>query len=127
MYLSQSTLSLAFAETKSLHLKVYLSQYDKQLNLEVDYVEIDTAIVTSADEVIKLVVRRVFEVTKVQITPTSNSQFVLQVRGLREFIAGSNPLLYFDRVRSCLRGLKTLEVTLTDVKKDQNKDLQKYN
>jgi phosphatidylinositol-4,5-bisphosphate 3-kinase len=58
------------------------------------HIEVDIAIVTSADEVIKTIIRLVYETANVKLrTLDYSSQFVLQVKGLKEYITGSSPLL----------------------------------
>ena len=48
------------------------------------------------------------------------NQFILQIAGLKEFLTGNHPMLSYDRVRVSLRGMKHLEVILTEVPKQSD-------
>jgi phosphatidylinositol-4,5-bisphosphate 3-kinase len=72
--------------------------------------------VTSSNEVIKNLLRLLYKEHQIKLTPKSqDNQFVMQVSGFKEFLTGTQPILQFDRVRICLRGMKYLEVILTEV------------
>jgi phosphatidylinositol-4,5-bisphosphate 3-kinase len=65
----------------------------------------------------------VYQRYNIKLSPNNeNNQFILQIAGLKEFLTGNHPMLSYDRVRISLRGMKHLEVILTEVPKqsDQN-------
>lgn len=81
-------------------------------------VEIEAGLVTGADEVIKSVLREVYQRFNLKLKPHDDrNQFILQIAGLKEYLTGNHPMLSYDRVRISLRGMKHLEVVLTEVPK----------
>ncbi|CAD8088033.1 unnamed protein product [Paramecium primaurelia] len=129
-YLCQSTLSQAFVKVNSIKLQVKLNQYrelfqnmpaEVQLMEKPNIVEIEAGLVTGADEVIKSVLREVYQRFSVKLRPKDDkNQFILQISGFKEFLTGNHPMLSYDRVRVQLRGMKHLEVILTEIPKQSN-------
>ncbi|CAK95176.1 unnamed protein product (macronuclear) [Paramecium tetraurelia] len=92
-----------------------------QLMEKPNIVEISASLVTGADEVIKSVLREVYQRFNVKLRPKDdNNQFILQISGFKEFLTGNHPMLSYDRVRVQLRGMKHLEVILTEIPKQFN-------
>ncbi|KAL4497869.1 hypothetical protein ABPG72_000624 [Tetrahymena utriculariae] len=123
-YLCQSNLSLAFSKVNSINLNVNLDEYINQLREkkpnDVDWdcksLKIEAGLVTGADEVIKNILRKIYKEYKIALKPKDqNHQFILQVKGFREYLAGNHPMLNYDRVRTSLRGLDHLDVKLTEM------------
>lgn len=80
--------------------------------------EIHVELVTCADELIKKILREVYNIFQVRLKPKSkDNQFILQVAGFREYLSGNYPILSYDRVRSSLRGIQFLQLTLKEVPK----------
>ncbi|KAL4490435.1 hypothetical protein ABPG72_002645 [Tetrahymena utriculariae] len=139
-YLCQSNLSLAFANVNSIKLVVLLGNYeDKLLDWKQEppqnekkqedkvikdekpqkyekRIEIEAGLVTGADEVIKNILREIFKQAKVKLEPNNpDHQFILQIKGFREYLTGNYPMLSYDRVRINLRGHEHLDVRLTEI------------
>jgi phosphatidylinositol-4,5-bisphosphate 3-kinase len=54
----------------------------------------------------------------------AGKKFVLRIFGYREYLIGSPSILSYDRIRLILRGVKSLQVVLTEINK---KKLQNTN
>ncbi|CAD8121098.1 unnamed protein product [Paramecium sonneborni] len=120
-YLAESSMSDAFSEVTSLKLIVDLSDYlrieDQSYNdINPVTIELDVDLVTCSDEVIKKILRAVYNNFQVRLkTKSLENQFVLQISGFREYLAGNYSILSYDRVRMSLRGIQYLQVNLTEV------------
>lgn len=124
-YLAQSPMSDAFSSVSTLKLFVNISEYLSVNTTEKYYenvnpltLEIHVELVTCADELIKKILREVYNIFQVRLKPKSkDNQFILQVAGFREYLSGNYPILSYDRVRSSLRGIQFLQLTLKEVPK----------
>lgn len=69
-----------------------------------------------ADEVIKNVLRQLHKDYQIKLRPNHEKhKFVLKVSGLKEYFMGSVPMLAYETVRARLRGLKFIEVILSEI------------
>ena len=69
-----------------------------------------------ADEVIKNVLRQMYKDYQIKLRPhNEKNKFVLKIAGLKEYFMGSIPILAYETVRSRLRGLKFIDVVLTEI------------
>jgi len=135
LYLCNSDLSLAFAEVTEITIEVLLNQYQKEIvdlmvkaggyHPKVDtLLEMKVSLLTSADEIVKNVLRRIFNYYEVKLKPKPGMKFVLRIFGYREYLARGHSMLMYDRIRLILRGVKSLRVMLTEIKKiDPNSEL----
>ena len=135
LYICNSDLSLAFAEVTSIDLEILLTQYQKEI---VDFMvkaggyhpkvttilPMNVSLLTSADEILKNILREIYREYDVKLKPKNGMKFVLRIFGYREYLAGGTSLLSYDRIRLILRGVKKLRVMLTEIKKiDSNSQL----
>ena len=70
--------------------------------------------------------RELYKEYEVILKPkVAGKKFVLRIFGYREYLIGSFSLLCYDRIRLILRGVKRLQVVLTEIdkKKLQNENL----
>ncbi|CAD8171964.1 unnamed protein product [Paramecium pentaurelia] len=122
-YLAESSMSDAFSKVTSLKLIVDLSDYirlEDQVYQDINpiTIELHVDLVTCSDEVIKKILRVVYNNFQVRLkTKSQENQFVLQISGFREYLAGNYSILSYDRVRMNLRGIQYLQVNLTEVPK----------
>ena len=72
-------------------------------------------LVSVVEEIIQNIKRKIYTLYNVSIKPRPGYQFVLKTFGLREYLLGNFAMLYYDRVRTCLRGLKNMEVSLVEI------------
>ncbi|EGR27401.1 phosphatidylinositol- -diphosphate 3-kinase, putative [Ichthyophthirius multifiliis] len=69
-----------------------------------------------ADEVIKNILREIYKKSQIKLKPLNeDNQFILQIKGFREYLTGNHPMLSYDRVRINLRGHEHLDVKLTEI------------
>lgn len=124
-YVCQSTLSLAFAEVNSIKLSVNLSEYKEAFmkynsHEEIKKIEIEAGLVTGADEVIKNILRKIHKDYEIKLKPKDDKKkFILKIFGFREYLTGNHAMLSYDRIRINLRGIRSLEVILTEILKSQ--------
>ena len=136
LYLCNSDLSLAFAEVAEIEVEVLLSNYQKEIvelmkkagNLRPEVKTVDilkVSLLTSADEIIKIVLRNIYKHHEVKLKPKQpGMKFVLRIFGYREYLARGHSMLMYDRIRLILRGGRYLKVMLTEIKKiDPNSEL----
>lgn len=72
-------------------------------------IELFVDLVTCSDEVIKKILRQVYNTFQVRLrTKNQDYQFILQISGFREYLAGNYSILSYDRVRMSLRGIQYL-------------------
>ena len=135
IYICNSDLSLAFADITSFNIEVLLTQFQKEImDLMVKaggyhpkvqtLITMSVSLLTSADEIVKNLLRKIYNEYEVKLKPKSGNKFVLRIFGYREYLAGGYSMLNYDRIRLILRGVKTLRVMLTEIKKiDPNSEL----
>lgn len=126
---NHSNFSLAFKDVHSVELLVDVSQFSHTfLNIDGKAVKevptvmkVNAGLVTGADEVIKNIIRTFYKDYKIKMTPLKpNSKFILKVSGYREYFIGSTPMLYYERIRSTLRGGKSLSVILMEIQNNNS-------
>ena len=68
------------------------------------------------DEIIKNILKKLESQYAIQLSPKGKRNwFVLKTSGFKEYFCGNQPMLNYDRVRINLRGLRSLQVTLTEI------------
>ncbi|EGR27704.1 phosphatidylinositol- -diphosphate 3-kinase, putative [Ichthyophthirius multifiliis] len=138
-YICQSPLSQAFVQKKQITLLVNLSEFIDKLKKsnkyqekiqvgnqgqqqpkkqkqegKIQYLKIDVGLVTAADEVMKIIIRQIYQEYDIKLTPSPNHTFILKISGYREFLNGHYPMLSYDRVRTHLRADTPMKVLLLE-------------
>lgn len=72
--------------------------------------------VSSADELLKSILRKVHKMFKVILKPIQvNHIFCLQVKGYEEYLTSDQPLMNYDRIRLIMRDGGRLQLKLEEM------------
>jgi len=125
VYVYQSELSKAFSKKVELDVEVDLMEYkDAFQGHDQNYViKLKENLVTSFNEVLKNLRRRVFKDYGVKLKPSADHQFVLKADGYRDYLRGNDSLLAYERVRIVLRKREILKLILTEIPKRTQKQI----
>jgi len=123
VYIYQSELSKAFSDKVDIDVEIDLLEYKDSFpatcnNLVIKFKE---SLVTSFNEVVKNLRRRVYKDYRVKLKPSADYQFVLKADGYRDYLRGNDSLLAYERVRVALRKKEILKLILTEIPKTNEK------
>ncbi len=121
VYVYQSELSKAFSKNVELDVEVDMTEYmpkfpvDKQSSRVM--IKLKESLVTSFNEVLKNLLRKLYKDFALKLKPAADRQFVLKADGYRDYLRGNDSLLAYERVRIVLRKREVLKLILTEIPK----------
>lgn len=123
VYIYQSELSKAFSDKVDIDVEVDLMEYEDKFPISCSclVIKLKESLVTSFNEVVKNLRRRIYKDYRVKLKPSPDHQFVLKADGYRDYLRGNDSLLAYERVRVALRRNEILKLILTEIPKNTEK------